>query len=124
VTLMDSPARVSASTRWRRPTALAASAVVPVLVLFLSALIDHATVTGRAGLTRVMFGYPLDWLAQDQTRLDQPFPVKLSPGSPWENPTSVASGPLIFDVLVVYSVFLLAWFVGRAILRGLRTAMR
>lgn len=69
-----------------------------------------------------MFGYPLDWLAQNQTTLDPPFPARLSPASPWENPTSVAFGPLLVDVLVVYVVLVVGWLVGRSALRAIRSS--
>jgi hypothetical protein len=103
---------------------LAALALVAAPVAFLAALIDRTTVTSHEALGRVMFGYPLDWLAQNQTAMDPPFPATLSPASPWENPTSFALGPLIVDVLVVYAVLLVIWLVGRSVPRWIRAAAR
>ena len=68
------------------------------------------------------FGYPFDWLAQNRTASDPPFPATLSPASPWENPTSVALGRLLVDVLVVYAVLVVGWFVGRSAMRRIRAA--
>jgi hypothetical protein len=59
-------------------------------------------------------------LAQDRTASDPSFPAELAPASPWENPTHVAMGPLLVDVLVVYVVLLMGWYVGRSILRVIR----
>jgi hypothetical protein len=67
-----------------------------------------------------VFGYPLGWLAQDQSRYDQPFPWNTSFTSPWENPTSVELGPLMIDVLVVYAVLVVGWFVARIVVRRFR----
>jgi hypothetical protein len=71
-----------------------------------------------------MFGYPLDWLVQDQSRLDPSFPETIPSGSPWENPTSVAIWPLVIDVLVAYVGLLLALFLGRMVLRRIRSPRR
>jgi hypothetical protein len=69
-----------------------------------------------------MFGYPFDWLAQDQTTLNAPFPATLSPASPWENPTTVAFGPLLLDALVVYLVLLGGWSVAGLTRRSIGSA--
>ncbi len=120
--MMDRSGDVSARTRWREAWGLAGLALVAVLVALVAALNDFATVTGREALGRVMFGYPLNWLAQNQTTLDPPFPATVSPASPWENPTSVAFGPLLVDVLAVYGLLLVGWFVGRSAFRDVRTS--
>jgi hypothetical protein len=122
MTLVDSSDRVLLSPRWRVFSALAGLALAAALVAFMATFIDRAWVTGHGGLARVTFGYPLGWLAQNQTALDPSFPARLSPAAPWENPTSVAFGPLLVDVLVVYAVLLVGWFVGRSILRRITTA--
>ena len=101
---------------------LAGLALVATLVAFIAALVDRPTVTAHGALGRVTFGYPLGWLAQDQTALDPSLPARLSPTSPWENPTSVTFGPLLVDVLVIYAVLLVVWLVGRWLLRRTRTA--
>jgi hypothetical protein len=90
----------------------------------MAALVDRDTVTAHGGLGRVTFGYPLGWLSQNQTALDPAFPAKLSAGSPWENPTSVAFAPLVGDVLIVSAVLLGGWFVGRRVLRQIGAATR
>jgi hypothetical protein len=50
----------------------------------------------------------------------RPVPVRLSPASPWENPTGVTLGALVMDVPLAYVVLLVGWFVGRSPLRGTR----
>ena len=124
MTMVDSSERVLVNTRWRSLSLLSGLALVAVVVAFLVALIDRATVTTHSGLGRVMFGYPLGWLTQDQTTLDPSFPVRLSPASPWENPTSVVVVPLLIDVLGVFALLLVGWLVGRSLLRRIRAAAR
>lgn len=81
-------------------------AVVPLFM-------EDVTVRRHEDLKHVMFGFPLDWLAQDQSALSPPFPHEMSFGSPLENPTNVAFGPLIADLLIVYVVLLAVVLIGR-----------
>lgn len=122
MTMVDSSGDVTTRTTWRWTAASTVFALVAVLVAVVAAFVDRATVTAQGAMGRAMFGYPLNWLAQNQTSADPPFPATLSPGSPWENPTSVALGPLVLDVLIVYVVLLVGWFVGRFAHRGIRTS--
>jgi hypothetical protein len=88
------------------------------------ALSDHATVDSRAGLRSVSFGWPFDWLTQDQTTSSPPFPIELSASSPWENPTGVALGAFVVDFLVVYAILLAGLVVGIFLYREVTAAAR
>lgn len=120
--VVDSSADLAARAWLRGRAAVVGLGLLAVLVAVGAALIDRATVKNQEELGRVAFGYPLRWLAQNQTNLDPSFPANLSPASPWENPTSVAFGPLCGDVLVVYVLLLVGWFAGRSVLRSVRAS--
>ena len=83
----------------------------------MAALLDRVTVTAEDSLGKVMFGFPLDWLAQDRSASRPPLPAAMAPTSPWENPTSVELGPLLADVLVIYAVLVAGWFIARTLVR-------
>jgi hypothetical protein len=100
----------TASLRTLAPAVLA---LVAVGVTLATALLNQETIAGRSDLGRARFGLPLDWLVQDQSSLDPPFPFDATFISPWEYPASVALFPLVFDVLVVYAVLLVGLFVLR-----------
>jgi hypothetical protein len=108
-TTEHSPVR-GASLRALTAAVLALSAVGLTLA---TALFDHDTIASRSGLARVTFGLPLDWLVQDQSSLDPPFPWNATFISPWEYPVSVALFPLVFDALAVYVVLLAGLFAVR-----------
>lgn len=58
-------------------------------------------------LERVQFGYPLSYLAQNQTALSPPsFPIVTTILSPWEHPVTLSIWKFIFSVSLVM-VFLL-----------------
>src|SRR4051794_10114898 len=95
---VDSPQRGRPHAGWA-PVLLA---VVAVATTFALALVDHVTISRRSGLGQVGFGIPFAWLTQDQSALDQPFPLDASFDSPWEHPTSVAVVPLVLDALVLH----------------------
>jgi hypothetical protein len=124
MTFVDASGRQSVRTRSRGISALAGLALVAALVAVMAALVDRATVTGQGALGQVAFGYPRGWLYQNRTGLDPSFPAQVRAASPWENPTRVAPGPLIGDVLIVYAVLLVGWFAGRSVLRRIRAAVR
>jgi hypothetical protein len=120
VALVNSVERPSVSTKWLDVVALSGLALVAALATFIAALFDHVTVAAQDGLSRVVFGYPLGWLAQDQSGHSPPFPANTSFISPWENPTSVELGPLMVDVLVVYAILVGGWFFARMVVRRFR----
>jgi hypothetical protein len=103
------PAR-RASLRTLTPAVLV---LIAVGITLATALIDHDTTASRSGLARVTFGLPLDWLVQDQSSLDPPFPWNATFISPWENPVSVALFPVVFGGIAVYAVLLAGLFVVR-----------
>lgn len=49
--------------------ALVGLALLAVFVTSLATFIDRVTVTSHAGLGHLAFGYPLGWLAQNQSAL-------------------------------------------------------
>jgi hypothetical protein len=119
---LDSTERtIRAIPTWQWIVAAALAPWGAVVAVFV-AVSDHATVASRAGLRSVSFGWPFDWLTQDQRTLSPPFPTELSASSPWENPTSVALGAFALDFLVVYAILLAGLVVGRFIYREVTAA--
>jgi hypothetical protein len=89
-------------TRWGLLAALASLAYVSLASASVVVMAVHqrATVTSRHGLAHLTFGWPLAWLAQDQTAYDPPFPWTTGFRSPWNNPTSVDGLALLTDLAV------------------------
>lgn len=94
--------------------------LVAVVVVVMTALRDSAVVTGEKGLRSVSFGRPLDWLTQDQSAHDPPFPHRATPNSPWENPTGVDVLPFLVEVLGVLAVLVAGWLVVGSLVRRLQ----
>ncbi|WP_248580941.1 hypothetical protein [Nocardioides sp. InS609-2] len=113
------PAESSDQVRGR---VLAGLAFVAALVATASVLLDRVTVASGEALGHLGFGFPMTWLVQDQSALSPPYPTDLSPASPWENPTSVAIGPLVVDALVAYVLLVGGWLISHPVLRHLRTS--
>jgi hypothetical protein len=94
----------------RRPTLVAALILVAsVTTPCVVALRETVVVSGRSGLHRVGFGWPMHWLFQDQRSLDPPFPSPTTALSPWEYPVSAHLGAFAVDGLVVLLPLLVVW---------------
>jgi hypothetical protein len=120
---LDFAVRAPAATIWQWVVAAVLVPIAGVVAVF-AAFSDHAAVASGVGLRSVSFGWPLDWLTQDQTTFSPPVPIELSAASPWENPTSVSLGAFVIDFLVVYAIALSALVVGRFIYREVTAAAR
>lgn len=79
-------------------------AVLSVVLVLLSPLVDQQTLRSEADQRNMGFGLPYAWLHQDQSTLDPPFPWREGPLSPWEHPTSVSVPWLVADVALVLVV--------------------
>ena len=73
-------------------------------VVLATAMNDQVLVSSRAELKTVDLGWPLEWVHQDQSSYDPPFPTHVGLSSPWENPTSVSGTAFLVDALIVFAV--------------------
>jgi len=99
-------------------------APVAALITLVAVFFEHVTVKRQEDLGRVTFGFPLDWLVQDQSTRSPPFPWEASVASPWEHPTHVAFVPLVADLLFAYAVLLAAVFFGWLVFRSVIGVVR
>jgi hypothetical protein len=100
----------------RRP--LARLTLLLPIALFVVAVVawsDCSVVSNRGELAAVGFGYPYNWLIQDQSALSPPLPHGLSAGSIHESPTSIAWGAFAIDLALAYVFLLGALLVARKV---------
>jgi hypothetical protein len=81
--------------------------ILPICFVIGSVLIP-STIQQREELTRVSFGYPLSFIAQNRDSRDYPsFPVNVSISSPWEYPTQIQWISFVVDLLIVGALLVL-----------------
>ncbi|ROR90891.1 hypothetical protein EDD33_1740 [Nocardioides aurantiacus] len=84
---------------------LLAAAVLAVVVVALSPLVDSVMVGDREEQHDVAFGAPFPWVRQDQRDLEPPLPAKLRLASPQEHPTGTSPAVFVVDVAAAFTVF-------------------
>ena len=87
---------------------------ISAAVVWYSLLIP-TRVESRKELQEIKFGHPISYVIQNQSKYsfgyspESPdFPVRVSPASPWENGTKAMALPFMMNVLIVYSIALVA----------------
>ena len=67
-------------------------------------------VFNKDDLRALSCGWPLEFVVNDQSRLDPPFPWKISClGSPLDNPFKFYWPQFIIDVLIFYALIVFLW---------------
>ena len=78
------------------------------------ALLEHPRAASHDALRTLGFGWPADWLVQDQTQVDPPsYPRQMSFISPWEHPATVHALALLLDLAVALVVLTALWLLLR-----------
>lgn len=87
--------------------------VVGILLAMSSMFWTTDVANSKEDLSRMSFGFPLDFFDVDQSRYDPPYPYTMKYCGPWECPMQSVSGiDLAADVLFFGSIFAVLSFAG------------
>lgn len=91
-------------------------ALLALTVTVIVAAVDRYKVVDEVSATQTAYGWPANWLYQDQSALDSPYPRSARLALPQEHPIDVQLWPFILDVSaagLAIGVALLVWRAGR-----------
>lgn len=77
-------------------------------IIVISTLSIPKNVYDKADMVDMQFGYPVQFITQDLTRNDPPFPWSYSFSSPWEHPFTFSVVNFVASYLIVFILVILS----------------